>query len=79
MLFHRIKNGWTTSCIILEYVVKLFHLCNKICTIIIMCSLSHNNHCFQCNITITYEIKFDDFMGQSIVPLYSFAKIQKHG
>ena len=48
--------------------------------------LSHNKLCFQCNIAITNflvsntcEIRFHDVMGQSSVPMYSYAKILKHG
>ena len=48
--------------------------------------LSHNNPCFQCNIAITNflvshtcEIRFHDVKGQSTVPMYSYAKILKHG
>ena len=48
--------------------------------------LSHNNPCFQCYIAITNflvsntcEIRSDDVIGQSTVPLYSYAKILKHG
>ena len=44
--------------------------------------LSHNNPCFQCNIAITNflvsrtcEIRFNDIIGQSNVPLYSYAKM----
>ena len=49
-------------------------------------SLSHNNPCFQFNIAITSvlilhtcEIRFNDVMGQSSLPMYSYAKIPKHG
>ena len=49
-------------------------------------SLSHNNPCFQCNTAITNflisntcEIRFLDVIGQSTVPMYSNAKILKHG
>ena len=48
--------------------------------------LSHNNPCFQCNIAITIflvshtcEIRFNDVIGRSSVPIYSYAKIPKHG
>ena len=48
--------------------------------------LSHNNPCFQCNIAITiflvshtFEIRFNDVIGQNTVPMYSYAKIPKHG
>ena len=47
--------------------------------------LSHNNPCFRCNIAITNfvshtcEIRFNDVIGQSTIPMYSYAKIQKHG
>ena len=48
--------------------------------------LSHNNPCFQCDITVTnflvlhaYEIRFHDAIGQSTVHMYSYAKILKHG
>ena len=48
--------------------------------------LSHNSPCFQCNIAITNflvsntcEIRFHDVIGQSTVPMYSYAKIPKHG
>ena len=48
--------------------------------------LSHNNPCFQCNIAITNflvsntcEIRFHDVIRQSTVPMYSYAKILKHG
>ena len=48
--------------------------------------LSHNNPCFQCKIAITKclvsnmcEIRFHDVIGQSTVPMYSSAKILKHG
>ena len=48
--------------------------------------LSHNKPCFQCNIAITNflvsnkcEIRFRDVIGQSNVPMYSYAKILKHG
>ena len=44
------------------------------------------SHCFQCNTAITNflisntcEIRFHDIIGQSAVPMYSYAKIQKHG
>ena len=47
--------------------------------------LSHNNPCFQCNITIasflvshTCEIRFH-VIGQSTVHTYFYAKILKHG
>ena len=47
-------------------------------------SLSHNNPCFQCNTAITNflifhtcEIRFDNVIGQSAVPMYSYAKIPK--
>ena len=47
---------------------------------------SHNNPCFQCNTAITNflisntcEIRFHDVIGQSTVPMYSYAKILKHG
>ena len=49
-------------------------------------SLPYNNPCFQCNIAITNflvshacEIRFNDFIGQSTVPMYSYAKNPKHG
>ena len=42
-------------------------------------------HCFQNNIAITNihvshtcEIRFDNAIGQSTVPMYSYAKIPKH-
>ena len=45
-----------------------------------------HNICFKCNITITNflvshtcEIRIDDVVGQSTVPIYSYAKIPKHG
>ena len=48
--------------------------------------LSHNNACFHCNITITNflvshmcELRFDDIISQSTVPMYSYAKIPKDG
>ena len=48
--------------------------------------LSHNNPCFQRNIVITNflvtntcEIRFHVIIGQSTVPMYSYAKILKHG
>ena len=48
--------------------------------------LSYNNPCFQCNAAITKfvisntcEIRFHDVIGQSTVPMYSYAKILKHG
>ena len=48
-------------------------------------NLSHNNPCFQCNIAITNclvshtcEIRFNDVIGQSIVPMYSYEKNPKH-
>ena len=48
--------------------------------------LSHNNPCFQCNIAITNflvcntcEIRFHDVICQSTVPMYSYAKLLKHG
>ena len=48
--------------------------------------LSHNNPCFQCNTAITNflvsntcEIRFHEFIGQSTVPMYSYAKYLKHG
>ena len=48
-------------------------------------SLSHNNPCFQCNTAVmnflisnTSEIRFHD-INQSTVPMYSYAKILKHG
>ena len=48
--------------------------------------LSHNDPCFQGNIAITNflvsntcEIRFHDVIGQSTVPMYSYAKILKHG
>ena len=41
------------------------------------CFLSHNNLCFQCNTAITnflvsntYEIRFNDVIGQSTVPVF---------
>ena len=47
---------------------------------------SHKNPCFQCNVAITNflvshtcEIRFNDFIGQSTVPMYSYSKIPKHG
>ena len=47
-------------------------------------SLSHNNPCLQCNIAITnflvshtFEIKFHDFIGQSTVHMYPYAKNSK--
>ena len=47
---------------------------------------SHNNPCFQCNIATTNflvsntcEIRFHDVICQSTVPMYSYAKILKHG
>ena len=46
--------------------------------------LSHNKHYFQCNIAITNflvsntcEIRFREVMGQSTVPMYSYAKNPK--
>ena len=48
--------------------------------------LSHNKPCFQCNLAITNflvlhtcEISFHDVIGQSTLPMYSYAKIRKHG
>ena len=48
--------------------------------------LSHNNPCFQCNIAIMNflvshmcEARFNVVTGQSTVPMYSYAKIHKHG
>ena len=48
--------------------------------------LSHNNLCFQCNIAITNflgshtcQMRFHDVIGQNTVPMYSYAKILKHG
>ena len=48
--------------------------------------LFHNNPCFQCNKAITNflvfntcEIRFHDVIGQGTVPMYSYAKILKHG
>ena len=48
--------------------------------------LSHNKPCFQCNKAITNflvsntcEIRFHDVIGQSTVPMYSYAKILKYG
>ena len=48
--------------------------------------LSHYNPCFQCNTAITNflvsntcETRFHDVIGQSTVPMYSCAKIPKHG
>ena len=48
--------------------------------------LSHNNPRFQCNIAITNflvshtcEIRLHDVIGQSIVHIYFYAKILKHG
>ena len=48
--------------------------------------LSHNNPCSQCNTAITNflvsntcKIRFHDVIGQSTVPMYSSAKILKHG
>ena len=48
--------------------------------------LSHNNPCFQCNISITNflvlrtcEIRFHGVIGQSTGHMYSYAKILKHG
>ena len=48
--------------------------------------LTPNNPCFQCNTAITNflisntcEIRFHDVIGQSTVPMYSYAKILKHG
>ena len=48
--------------------------------------LSHNKPCFQCNTAITNflvsntcEIRFHDVIGQSTVPMYSYAKILKYG
>ena len=47
---------------------------------------SHNRPYFQCNIAITNflvfntcEKRFHDVIGQSTVPMYSYAKILKHG
>ena len=49
-------------------------------------NLSHNNHRLQCNVAITnclisdtYKMGFHDVIGQSTVPVYSYAKISKHG
>ena len=49
-------------------------------------NLSHNNPCFPFNTAITNflvsntcEIKFHDVIGQSTVPMYTSAKILKHG
>ena len=49
-------------------------------------TLSHKKPCFQCNIAITNflfcntcEIRFHDVIGQSTVPMHSYAKILKHG
>ena len=49
-------------------------------------SLSYNNPCFQCNIAITSflishtcGIRLHDVICQSTVPMYSYAKIPKHG
>ena len=48
--------------------------------------LSHNKPCFQCHTTITNflvsntcEIRFHDVIGQSTVPMYSYAKVLKNG
>ena len=48
--------------------------------------LSHNNPCFQGNTAIrnfvisnTCEIRFHDVIGQITTPMYSYAKILKHG
>ena len=56
------------------------------CSVVMTKLLSHNNPCFQGNIAITNflvqhtcEIRFHDFIGQSTVSMYSYAKIPKHG
>ena len=48
--------------------------------------LSHNKPCFQCNTAITNflvsntcEIRIQDVIAQSTVPMCSYAKILKHG
>ena len=48
--------------------------------------LSHNKPCCQCNAAITnflvsntYEIRFDDVIGQSSAHMHPYAKILKHG
>ena len=57
--------------------------------------LSHNNRCFQCNMTIsnlfyfnylfiyfvlhTCEISFQDVIGQSTIHIYSYGKVLKQG
>ena len=48
--------------------------------------LSHNNPCFQCDTAITNfpisntcGIRFHDVIGQSTVPMYSYAKVLKYG
>ena len=48
--------------------------------------LLHKNPCFQSNTAITNvlvsnscEIRFHDVIGQITVPMYSYAKILKHG
>ena len=50
------------------------------------CFLSHNYPSFQSNIAImnflashTCEIRFNDVIGRNTVPMYSYAKIPKHG
>ena len=65
-----------------------FHHINKLSTIFARSKiiLSLNIPCFQCNIAITNflvlytcEIRFHDVSDQSTVPMYSYAKILKHG
>ena len=72
-----ISKGWSRTTMILNYHI---HTSERF--------LSHNNPCFQwkCNTAITNflisntcEIRFHDVIGQSTVPMYSYAKILKHG
>ena len=63
-----------------------FKSVNQSVTLPLLMLLSHNTPCFQCNITITNfpvsntcEVRSHNVIGQSTVPMYSYAKIPKHG
>ena len=51
------------------------------CAIYLIKNLSHNNHCFQCNIAIKNFLVSHtcDVIGQCTVHMYFYAKILKHG
>ena len=75
------------SCQLAQYAqTKTFCILNLVCVKGQNYTLSHNNPCFQCNtavtnflISSTCEIRCHDVIGQSTVPMYSYAKILKHG